>query len=135
MAEAYPNSRFVGFDAFEVQLERARANAAAAGVGDRVSFEVLDASRGLPDRYDVVTTFDVVHDAVDPVGLLKSIRVANLLGQSMPCVSGHWVTTSTEASRSDERSSSTGAYPVNSHCFKPISAAYVIAEAHDAPPP
>ncbi len=52
MAEAYPKSRFVGFDAFEGQLERARANAAAAGVADRVRFEALDASRGLPDRYD-----------------------------------------------------------------------------------
>lgn len=74
MAEAYPKSRFVGFDAFEGQLERARANAAAAGVADRVRFEALDASRGLPDRYDLITTFDVVHDAVDPTGLMRSIR-------------------------------------------------------------
>ena len=76
LADAYPASRFVGYDAFEGQLERARANAAAAGVDDRVRFELFDAARGLPARYDVITTFDVVHDAVDPLGLLRSIRDA-----------------------------------------------------------
>jgi cyclopropane fatty-acyl-phospholipid synthase-like methyltransferase len=64
----------VGFDAFEGQIERARANAEAAGVADRVSFELLDVVQGLPDKYDIVTTFDVIHDAVDPRGLLKAIR-------------------------------------------------------------
>ncbi len=76
LAESYPKSRFVGYDAFEGQLERARANAAAAGVEDRVRFELFDAAKGLPERYDVITTFDVVHDAVDPLGLLRSIRAA-----------------------------------------------------------
>jgi SAM-dependent methyltransferase len=74
LAEAYPKSRFVGFEIFDAQLDRARANAQAAGVGDRVRFEAIDASRGLPDRFDVITTFDVVHDAVDPIGLMRSIR-------------------------------------------------------------
>jgi SAM-dependent methyltransferase len=73
-AEAYPNSTFVGFDAFEGQIERARANAEAAGVADRVSFELLEVAQGLPGQYDIVTTFDVVHDAVDPRGLVKAIR-------------------------------------------------------------
>ncbi len=73
-AKAYPNSRFVGFDAFEGQLERARANAEAEGVADQISFELLDVSKGLPDKYDLVTTFDVIHDAVDPRGLVKAIR-------------------------------------------------------------
>jgi SAM-dependent methyltransferase len=73
-AKAYPRSRFVGYDAFEGQVERARANADKAGVGDRVRFELLDVAEGLPERYDLVTTFDVVHDAVDPPGLLRAIR-------------------------------------------------------------
>jgi SAM-dependent methyltransferase len=76
LAETYPKSTFVGFDAFEGQLERARANAAAADLEDRVSFELFDAAKGLPARYDVITTFDVVHDAVDPLGLMRSIRDA-----------------------------------------------------------
>ena len=75
-AKAYPNSTFIGFDAFEGQLELARRNAEKAGVADQVSFELLDGSKGLPDTYDLVTTFDVIHDSVDPQGLLKSIRAS-----------------------------------------------------------
>ncbi len=39
-------------------------------------FEQRDASQGLAERYDVITTFDVVHDAVNPRGLLRAIREA-----------------------------------------------------------
>jgi hypothetical protein len=28
----------------------------------------------MPQTYDLVTTFDVIHDAVDPAGLLRSIQ-------------------------------------------------------------
>lgn len=76
LAQAFPNSRYVGYDAFEPTIARARANAEAAGVADRVRFEHLDASQGLPEQYDVITTFDVVHDAVDPLGLLQAVRRA-----------------------------------------------------------
>jgi SAM-dependent methyltransferase len=55
-------------------VARARALAGEEGVADRVRFEVRDASAGLPADYDLVTTFDVVHDATDPMGLLRSIR-------------------------------------------------------------
>ena len=74
LAQAYPASRFVGYDAFAPSVEVARAKARHAEVDDRVTFEVRDVTAGLPERYDVITTFDVVHDAVDPLGLLKAIR-------------------------------------------------------------
>lgn len=74
LATAYPNARFVGYDAFEPQVNRARANARAAGLEDRVRFEVRDAEEGLPESYDVITSFDVVHDARDPLALLRAIR-------------------------------------------------------------
>jgi SAM-dependent methyltransferase len=74
LAQAFPNSRYVGYDAYAPTIARATANAEAAGVADRVRFEERDASKGLPDQYDVITTFDVVHDAVNPRGLLKAIR-------------------------------------------------------------
>ena len=74
LAEAFRASTFVGYDSFEGQLELARRAAAEAGVSDRVRFELLDASTGLPQRYDVISTFDVVHDAIDPDGLLSAIR-------------------------------------------------------------
>ena len=76
LAQASPRSRFVGFDAFAPSVEHARALAAEAGVANRVRFEVHGGGGGLPGRYDVVTTFDVVHDAVDPRGLLRAIRRA-----------------------------------------------------------
>jgi 2-polyprenyl-3-methyl-5-hydroxy-6-metoxy-1,4-benzoquinol methylase len=75
LADAFPNSNCSGYDAFAGQLDRARRNAASAGHGDRITFERRDvAAEGLPERFDVITTFDVVHDAVDPLALLKAIR-------------------------------------------------------------
>ena len=40
------------------------------------TFRQGDAAEGLAETYDLITTFDVVHDAVDPVGLLRTIRQA-----------------------------------------------------------
>jgi SAM-dependent methyltransferase len=86
LAQRHPVSTFVGYDAHGPVIEAARRAAADAGVGNRVRFEVLDAARGLPERFDVVTTFDVVHDAVDPLGLLRAIRDALEPGGSYVCL-------------------------------------------------
>jgi SAM-dependent methyltransferase len=76
IAQAFPQSRFVGYDIHDESIERARRNAQDAGLADRVSFEVADGSR-LPERkFDFISTFDVVHDAVDPAGLMSAIRRA-----------------------------------------------------------
>jgi SAM-dependent methyltransferase len=74
LAQEFPQSTFAGFDAFPAQVERARAAAEAAGVADRVSFEVADAAQGIPGRWDAISTFDVVHDAIDPDALVAGIR-------------------------------------------------------------
>ncbi len=76
LAQAFPRSRYVGYDSFKPTIAQATAHAQAAGVADRVRFEHRDASAGLPEQYDVITTFDVVHDAIDPRGLLRAIRQA-----------------------------------------------------------
>ena len=76
MGQAFPNSRYVGYDVFEPSVARTTTNAKAAGVADRVRFQQLDASTRLPEQYDVITTFDVIHDAVDPRAMLRSIRQA-----------------------------------------------------------
>lgn len=76
LAEAYPNSRYTGYDNFPTQVERARAAAEAAGLADKVRFEVADVARGLPESYDLITTFDVIHDSADPLGLLTAIHKA-----------------------------------------------------------
>jgi SAM-dependent methyltransferase len=74
LAQTYPQSRYVGYDLFAPAVAKATANAQAGGVADRVRFEHLDISEGLPEQYDVITTFDVVHDAVSPLRLLRAIR-------------------------------------------------------------
>ncbi|MGB0098005.1 MAG: methyltransferase domain-containing protein [Solirubrobacteraceae bacterium] len=76
LAEAYPNSTFVGYDQLDRQLELARSAATDAGVHDRVRFELLDAASGIPERFDVISTFDVVHDAIDPDALARAIKQA-----------------------------------------------------------
>ena len=74
LAQVFPNSYFVGYDAFEPVIAGAIQNARAAGVSDRVRFQVLDSEAGLPAQYDIITTFDVVHDAANPERLLRAIR-------------------------------------------------------------
>jgi SAM-dependent methyltransferase len=74
LAQRFPSSRFVGYDVFPPAVEQATERAHAAGFGDRVTFQQLDAAKGIPEQYDVITTFDVVHDAVDPLGLLRAIH-------------------------------------------------------------
>lgn len=64
LAQAFPNSRYVDYDSFEPAIAHARANAEAVGVADRVSFQRRDVVQGIPEQYDVITTFDVVHDMV-----------------------------------------------------------------------
>ncbi|GAC1546752.1 MAG: class I SAM-dependent methyltransferase [Herpetosiphon sp.] len=76
LAQAYPNAHYVGYDVHAPSIGTARARARAAGVDDRVRFEVLDVAHGLPERYDVITTFDVIHDQVDPRGILRVIHQA-----------------------------------------------------------
>lgn len=74
LADVFPNSQFVGYDVLPSNIEAAQSCAIRAGVADRVRFEVRDVAAALPHTFDVITTFDVVHDAADPLGLLRSIR-------------------------------------------------------------
>ncbi len=76
IASAFPKAKVFGYDAHPESIERARANARAAGRADRITFDVVDCTRLPAARFDFISTFDVVHDSVDPVGLLKSIRGA-----------------------------------------------------------
>ena len=76
LAQAYPKAVLVGFDAYAPSVETANANAAAAGLADRLRYEVFDASEGIPGSYDLITTFDVVHDTPRPRPALNQIRNA-----------------------------------------------------------
>lgn len=76
LANAYPKAKLFGYDGHPGSIERARNNAREAGVADRVTFEAVDCTKLPAEQFDFIATFDVIHDSVDPVGLLKSIHTA-----------------------------------------------------------
>jgi 2-polyprenyl-3-methyl-5-hydroxy-6-metoxy-1,4-benzoquinol methylase len=76
IAQAFPKAHVTGFDIHAESIERARRNAKEAGVADRVTFEIANGTE-MPKRgFDLISTFDVVHDSVDPVGLMRGIKHA-----------------------------------------------------------
>lgn len=74
MAEAFPNSTFVGFDYHAASIEQARTKAKEAGVSDRVSFGIAKAKEYSGGDYDFVTFFDCLHDMGDPVGAAAHVK-------------------------------------------------------------
>jgi ubiquinone/menaquinone biosynthesis C-methylase UbiE len=74
MAQAFPNSRFFGFDYHDKSIEAARELAKRNGVADRVSFEVSKAKDFPGKNYDFVAFFDCLHDMGDPAGAAAHVR-------------------------------------------------------------
>jgi len=74
MAEAFPNSRFWGFDYHEGSIEAARKATKEEGLSDRVTFDVHSGKTYPANGYDLVCFFDCLHDMGDPVGALKHVR-------------------------------------------------------------
>jgi SAM-dependent methyltransferase len=74
MAQAFPNSRFVGFDFSEDAIATGRAEAEAMGLAN-ASFEVQDAAAlDGSSQFDFVTTFDAVHDQAQPRAMVKGVH-------------------------------------------------------------
>jgi len=67
MAQAYPNSRFHGFDTHAESIEAARKHALDAGVGERAQFAVARAMDYPNRQYGLICFFDTLHDLGDPV--------------------------------------------------------------------
>jgi ubiquinone/menaquinone biosynthesis C-methylase UbiE len=76
LAQAYPNAEVLGCDYHDGSIELARKRAADAGVADRISFDVASAQTFGGTGYDLVATFDCLHDMGDPMGAAKHIRQA-----------------------------------------------------------
>jgi 2-polyprenyl-3-methyl-5-hydroxy-6-metoxy-1,4-benzoquinol methylase len=74
MARAFPNSEFVGFDYHGKSIERAREAAAEEGHLPNLSFEVATAKEARGSDFDLVCTFDCLHDMGDPVGAARHVR-------------------------------------------------------------
>ena len=76
MAGAFPRSRFAGFDVSDTGLAAARAEAEHNGLAN-ARFEQRDAARlGETARFDLITTFDAVHDQARPDLMLAGIARA-----------------------------------------------------------
>lgn len=75
MAQAFPDSQFVGIDYHGESIEIARERAAKAGV-DNASFELADATSYRGDDYDLIAFFDCLHDMADPSGAARHARQA-----------------------------------------------------------
>ena len=68
MAEAFPESSFLGIDSDPGSIDLAREQAAQAGVEDQCSFLVATAKDYPGSDYGLATTFDALHDMGDPTG-------------------------------------------------------------------
>ena len=76
LAQAYPAATIVGSDYHQESIEIARTRAATAGVADGISFEASSAQTFTGSGYDLVATFDCLHDMGDPLGAARHIREA-----------------------------------------------------------
>jgi ubiquinone/menaquinone biosynthesis C-methylase UbiE len=74
MAQAFPETTVVASDYHAESIGLARKQAAEAGVGDRVDFEVATAQTFTGRGYDLVTMFDCLHDMGDPLGAARHVR-------------------------------------------------------------
>jgi SAM-dependent methyltransferase len=76
MAQAYPRARVVGSDYHDASIELARKHSVDAGVADRATFELASAQSFTGTGYDLVTSFDCLHDMGDPLGAARHVREA-----------------------------------------------------------
>jgi SAM-dependent methyltransferase len=76
MAQAYPTSRFVGFDYHAPSIATARQRAVDGGVADRVTFSQATAKNYTGQDYNLICFFDCLHDMGDPVGAARHAHQA-----------------------------------------------------------
>jgi ubiquinone/menaquinone biosynthesis C-methylase UbiE len=78
MAQAFPDSRFIGLDISKAAIDIGVAEAARLGLTN-IEFVVTDAAR-MPEMaaygkaFDYVTAFDAIHDQTCPLEVLKAVR-------------------------------------------------------------
>jgi ubiquinone/menaquinone biosynthesis C-methylase UbiE len=79
LAELYPQSRFVGMDLSRDAILVARAEASKKGLSN-IEFAAVDLSNfnetADHDSFDLITTFDAIHDQARPLNVLKGIHRA-----------------------------------------------------------
>lgn len=76
IAQAFPRSRFVGYDFSQEGITVAQDEARRLGLTN-TRFEARDVSRlDVPDHYDFITAFDSIHDQARPAEVLRAIAKA-----------------------------------------------------------
>jgi SAM-dependent methyltransferase len=76
LAQAYPDSRLVGYDFSTEAIHAARAEADQLGLTN-ARFEVIDvATLDRPESFDLVTAFDAIHDQAHPAQVLAAVARA-----------------------------------------------------------
>jgi hypothetical protein len=73
LAQAFPRSRFWGFDSHAESIEVAQRRADEAGLGDRVRFALTQSTDYPGSGYGLVAHFDCLHDMGDPVGAARHV--------------------------------------------------------------
>ncbi|MFB3908295.1 MAG: class I SAM-dependent methyltransferase [Candidatus Eisenbacteria bacterium] len=86
MANAFPRSRFIGFDYHGPSIETARQRAQVAGTNGNLNFEVSMAKTFPGKDYDLIAFFDCLHDMGDPVGAAAHAREALAPGGTLMVV-------------------------------------------------
>ena len=74
LAKKYPQARFFGYDAFDKNIDIASTNALDAGGLNNTEFNHWQVADGSPGTFDVVATFDLIHDLPSPLDGLKVVK-------------------------------------------------------------
>ena len=76
MAKLFPKSRFTGYDLSEDAISMAQNEARSQGLSN-IQFQIRDAATlDQVETYDLITTFDAIHDQAKPDAVLKNIHRA-----------------------------------------------------------
>ena len=74
MAQAFPQSKFIGFDSHGPSIDCAARRAKEAGLKN-VAFRMADATSFSSDGgFDLVACFDCLHDMADPAGCARHVK-------------------------------------------------------------
>jgi 2-polyprenyl-3-methyl-5-hydroxy-6-metoxy-1,4-benzoquinol methylase len=77
LADLYPNSRFTGIDLSAEGIGAARSEASQKGLRN-IEFLIRDVSNfdetAEPEVFDLITTFDAIHDQAKPLSVLQGIH-------------------------------------------------------------
>lgn len=77
LAKQNPQGKFHGYEISDAALSLALSNVRAAKLSNAYICDARTSSlAAVPDKFDVVTTLDVLHDATDPADLMRQVKLA-----------------------------------------------------------